>query len=71
MRYTRTYRAQNMTHGGWQLEGQHVTPRNDVREHVLSLRCDCQPTRDVLAPEVIIHNAFDGREAYEEGRKPQ
>lgn len=45
----------------------HVTPTDDLREHVLSLSCWCGPKRDDQTPEVVIHNAMDQRERYERG----
>lgn len=55
----------------------HVYPTNDIREHVLDsagevdlMSCPCHPEFDA-ENNVIIHNSFDGREAYESGqRKP-
>jgi hypothetical protein len=48
----------------------HVTPNNDLKRHSMSenIPCACQP-RTEQAPEghrLIIHNAYDGREFYEE-----
>lgn len=49
----------------------HVTPVDDLREHVESRTCWCRPVEDSDEPSVVIHNAMDGREAYETGeRKP-
>ena len=47
----------------------HVYPLNDLREHVVDeqLSCWCRPIDD---DGVIVHNAMDQREAYEQGRKP-
>ena len=48
---------------------QHVYPINDLRPHdTESGKCWCNPTFDGF---VIIHNALDGREDYESGRKMQ
>lgn len=49
----------------------HVTPENDLREHVLSRQCWCKPTPDEEEPSVIVHHSLDGREAFETGaRRP-
>jgi len=49
----------------------HVVPLGDDREHVLTIECWCLPDIDPQHPQVLIHNAADGREAYENGtRKP-
>lgn len=46
---------------------QHIYPINDLREHVTSGKpCWCNPTVD---DGVTIHNAMDGREQWETGRK--
>lgn len=44
----------------------HVLPLNDLKPHVESDRCHCQP-RIQREPngEIVIHNAYDGREFYE------
>ena len=48
---------------------QHVYPVNDFRPHNTSGgKCWCNPTYDGY---VVIHNALDGREDYEAGRKMQ
>lgn len=48
-------------------EMQHVYPVNDLREHITSgEKCWCNPTVD---DGVTIHNAMDGREQFELGRK--
>lgn len=57
--------------GGWftaQSEnGTHVLPLEDCGQHAL-VDCPCRPRED---DGVIIHNSFDGREAFERGeRKP-
>ena len=47
----------------------HVVPVNDLREHDTSgTPCWCDAIED---DGVVIHNAMDERETYEEGRKPQ
>lgn len=46
----------------------HVVPLEDLREHDPDRACWCKP---VLDEGVIVHNAMDGREAFETGeRKP-
>ena len=47
----------------------HVKPINDLREHVSKPSCWCRPREN--EPGVWIHNALDGREDYEQGRKLQ
>ena len=48
---------------------QHVYPVNDFRPHnTHSTKCWCNPT---VNEYVVIHNALDGREDYEVGRKMQ
>lgn len=42
---------------------QHIWPINDIRKHQQSAHCWCKPTCDT---ELIIHNAADGREFFEE-----
>lgn len=49
----------------------HVTPVNDLREHLDSAACWCRPMRDEDEPAVVIHNSLDQRETYENGRKAQ
>lgn len=49
----------------------HVIPAGDLREHEGSVACWCRPSIDEDEPGVVVHNAMDGREAYETGeRKP-
>lgn len=43
----------------------HIIPLNDTQEHNLSDYCPCEPKHDKQESNVIIHNAFDGREAVE------
>lgn len=40
----------------------HITPINDKYPHHESDKCPCNPVRDSECEEVIIHNAFDGRD---------
>ena len=47
----------------------HVIPLNDYREHEETEDCWCKPLRDDEEQRVVIHNALDGREEYENGRK--
>ena len=47
----------------------HVIPLNDYREHEETELCWCNPRRDDDEQRVVIHNALDGREEYENGRK--
>lgn len=44
----------------------HVLPENDLKEHTMDSTCECQPS--VIFEEgemIIVHNAYDGREAKE------
>lgn len=49
----------------------HLYPVDDLREHALKgERCWCRPEIDYEGAEtIVIHNALDGREAFENGRK--
>lgn len=49
----------------------HVMPEGDLREHQESRDCWCKPQPDAEEPSVLIHNALDRRESYEQGRKLQ
>jgi hypothetical protein len=58
--------------GGWwgipQQDGTHIVPEDDLREHDLSMQCWCTPQHmDGLKGDVIVHNAMDKRELYEQG----
>ena len=44
-----------------------VLPIGDTAQHKRTLECWCCP--DETDPDVIVHNAHDGREAYEFGRR--
>jgi hypothetical protein len=46
----------------------HVVPLNDLKSHIESgVYCHCQPeVRKEEAGTLIIHNAYDGREFFEE-----
>lgn len=46
----------------------HVYPLNDLREHEMSKECWCRPDVDE-DDGVCVHNALDGREAYENGER--
>lgn len=52
-------------------QGIHIVPVNDLREHDTLHPCWCRPRPDDEHEELIIHNAMDQREQYENGRKPQ
>ena len=45
----------------------HVLPTDDIRPHREGMDCECQPRLITVPPAgaVIVHNAWDGREAYE------
>lgn len=46
----------------------HVVPDDDLRPHSLDTGgCWCRPTED---DGVVVHHSLDGREDYEERRKP-
>ncbi|MCA8017757.1 hypothetical protein [Burkholderia metallica] len=57
---------------GWitiEFAGQrHVMPMNERVRHVPA-GCSCVPTPDDEDPNVIVHHAFDGREAFETGER--
>lgn len=46
----------------------HVYPLNDLREHEMIRECWCRPDVDE-DDGVCVHNALDGREAYENGER--
>ena len=57
---------------GWSLEpcdnGLHCVPVGDTQDH-MGEDCPCGAVRDDMG--ILVHNSFDGREAFEEGeRKP-
>lgn len=57
---------------GWRVEKNAagtacVYPLNDFREHDIDGPCWCRPFDD---EGILVHNSMDGRERYEEGRKP-
>lgn len=45
----------------------YILPVNDLKEHIEESTCECGPRVQVLenGEILIIHNAFDGREAVE------
>ena len=47
---------------------QHIYPVEDIRPHnTKSDECWCNPC---VEDDLVIHNAMDERESYEQGRKP-
>ena len=49
---------------------QHIYPCEDLKPHVTDgTPCWCNPTIDD-EDDIVIHNAMDQREKYEEGRLP-
>lgn len=44
----------------------HVLPGLDIAAHYLEPACACGPALD--EDGFLVHNAFDGRERYEQGR---
>lgn len=49
----------------WKVDGTHVYPVNDLREHSL-YDCWCSPVDD---EGITVHNSLDQRELYERGEK--
>lgn len=48
----------------------HVMPINDLKEHISSPECWCNPTvDDEYVGTLFIHHSADGREEFEEGRR--
>ena len=47
----------------WKVDGNHVYPVDDLREHVVT-DCWCGPVED---DGIVVHNCLDGREMYERG----
>ncbi len=49
----------------------HVTPIDDLEPHEESTTCKCEPRVEIgcNGDMIIIHNAFDGRELFEELNK--
>lgn len=46
----------------------HVVPQDDDRKHFFQA-CACCPQPAEEGSAVIVHNSFDGREAYENGER--
>jgi hypothetical protein len=49
----------------WKVDGNHVYPVDDLREHVVT-DCWCGPVDD---DGIVVHNSLDGREMYERGER--
>lgn len=49
----------------WKVQGNHVLPTRDLREHSLT-DCWCHPVDD---DGVIVHKSLDRRELYERGER--
>jgi hypothetical protein len=47
----------------------HIIPLDDLYPHKLSKDCWCHPQEDDEHPELLVHQAADGRLDYEEGRR--
>lgn len=46
----------------------HVLPVNDLKRHFERTTCHCSPRiQEETNGKVVIHNAFDGREFYQDG----
>lgn len=46
----------------------HIIPLNDMQEHITRAEtCPCKP--ELSESGNIVHNSFDGREAYERGER--
>ena len=49
------------------VDGIHVVPLNDLREHILSAHCECEPNVEVAGAVLIYtHNSWDHREFFED-----
>jgi len=50
-----------------------ILPINDIKEHTEDTTCKCRPSAEILenGELMIIHNSFDGREAFEEIAKAE
>lgn len=46
----------------------HVVPIDDDHAHSMSRTCECRPVAKAVddISTIVVHNSFDGREAYEE-----
>lgn len=52
------------------METYHILPVNDLKEHEEETDCHCEPTVEWHEGGlVVIHNAYDGRELYEEAER--
>lgn len=62
---------QTLLFGSNMSENWHVTPTNDLRKHLDSQACWCNPKIEVQpnGNKVIVHNSLDGREKRERGEK--
>jgi hypothetical protein len=49
----------------WKVDGTHLYPVNDLREHSVT-DCWCGPVDD---DGIVVHNSLDGREMYERGER--
>ena len=45
----------------------HIIPVGDFKEHELSCGCWCRPRPHTEYPDVILHNAMDQRDRFENG----
>lgn len=45
----------------------HIEPLRDLKPHIMSEACKCEPRVEVLenGNRLVVHNAYDGREFYE------
>jgi hypothetical protein len=51
------------------LNWQHVSPNNDLQEHILvGFNCPCNPRID-FNNRIVIHNSWDCRESIEEAKE--
>ena len=47
-------------------DDEHIIPRNDINPHI-ETECPCKPTIKVVGADLlIIHNAWDNREVFEQ-----
>lgn len=51
------------------LRQMHLIPIMDMFAHAIDRDCMCGPVEDLGHPGLIAHNAFDGREDYEQGTR--
>ena len=47
----------------------HLAPVRDIAPHKLCSTCECGAFEDPEAADYIVHNSWDGREAYETGKR--